>query len=114
MKFEKIVEFLNELEDKCGSDLVYSISLMEGNVYFTCASHKSEGRAFESNDKITGKIEESDFKKNVSEIVNEAKRIIEENIISREEYEDKLSKTINSLNNEEIVKNAIKRTSDSK
>lgn len=114
MKFEEIAKFLEMLEKECGSDLVYSISLMEGNVYFTCSTHKSDDRAFESNDKITAQIKENDFEKSLDEIVDEAKRIIGEKIISREEYERNLSEKINTLTNEDIIKNAIKRTTDNK
>lgn len=91
MKFQSTVNFLNLLQDKLGSDLVYSITLDHGRYIVTVATHKSDTRVFHHGRDIQScEILPSEFSKGkelVTEIASQFRNLLrardESNAIER-------------------------------
>lgn len=94
MKFKNMFGFLKSLEEKLGSDLVYSLSLDEGKTIITISTHKSTRVKYEHGRNMqSAEIKPQDFKKSTEELANEIEALFK-NLLIKTPTESQL---INSI-----------------
>lgn len=91
MKFKSLVDFHKKLAKKLGEDLVYSLALDHGEILLVIATHKSKTKRYKDKEYKTMqscKIKETDFDKDINQLVDEIARLYS-NIL--EDYEPERS-----------------------
>lgn len=78
MKFKNLVNFHKKLAKNLGKDLVYSLALDSDKVILVVSTHKSKTKKYKNKEYKTMQsceIKESDFNKDVNELVEEITRL---------------------------------------